>query len=119
MKINYELDKKGRIISWKQIPFSEEEPFIEVENPNEEIYIGYTIIKNGKLYTNMKLVTQDRKKEYIRKRRELECFPIINRGKLWYDTLTDEQLQELKEWYEAWLNATETLIIPDKPEWLH
>ena len=28
------------------------------------------------------------KAEY-RRRRELECFPIINRGQLWYDTLSD------------------------------
>lgn len=56
--------------------------------------------------------------EYIRDRRAKECFPIINRGKLWYDTLTDEQVNELTAWYEAWLNATETLVIPNKPEWL-
>lgn len=54
----------------------------------------------------------------LRRRREIECFPIINRGQLWYETLTEKQKTELKNWYSAWLNVTETLIIPDKPEWL-
>lgn len=55
---------------------------------------------------------------YIRDRRAKYCFPIINRGKLWYDKLTDEQLTELDKWYNEWLDATETLIIPKKPDWL-
>lgn len=56
--------------------------------------------------------------EYIRDRRAKECFPIINRGKFWLETLTAEQTAELNAWYRAWLDATETLIIPKKPEWL-
>lgn len=54
----------------------------------------------------------------IRTRRERECFPIINRGALWYDKLTDEQKEELSSWYEEWLNAPETGIIPSKPTWI-
>lgn len=57
------------------------------------------------------------KAEY-RRRRELECFPIINRGQLWYDTLSEGQLSELKNWYQAWLDSTNTQTIPEKPEWL-
>ncbi len=53
-----------------------------------------------------------------RKRREVECFPVINRGQLWYDTLSEEQLSELKTWYQAWLDGTNTQTIPEKPEWL-
>ena len=26
--------------------------------------------------------------------------------------------EELKEWYQKWLNGTETFEIPNKPEWL-
>lgn len=58
-------------------------------------------------------------KEFFREQRETVCFPIINRGKLWYDTLTFEQLGELKSWYWKWLNVTETLEIPIMPEWLN
>ena len=57
-------------------------------------------------------------KDTYRKRREVECFPIINRGQLWYDTLSEEQLSELKTWYQAWLDGTNTQTIPEKPEWL-
>lgn len=53
-----------------------------------------------------------------RKRRLEECFPIINRGQLWYDTLSKEQLTELKNWYQAWLDGTSTQTVPEKPEWL-
>lgn len=64
--------------------------------------------------------------EYLRTLREVECFSIVNRGVLWYNTLTDKQLQELKVWYDAWLDITTTYqpaieledIIPKKPEWL-
>jgi hypothetical protein len=58
------------------------------------------------------------KLEELRARREQECFSIINRGKLWYDTLTPEQLIELDAWYNDWLNVTITLEAPEKPEWL-
>lgn len=56
--------------------------------------------------------------EELRQRREVECFPVINRGKLWYDSLTPYQISELKDWYDAWLQVTETLKVPEKPEWL-
>jgi hypothetical protein len=54
----------------------------------------------------------------FRNRRNQECFPIINRGKLWYDNLTQEQLEELNKWYNDWLNVTETLVEPIKPKWI-
>lgn len=54
----------------------------------------------------------------IRERRERECFPIVNRGFLWYNRLTTEQLNELDDWYQAWLDAPATRIIPAKPIWV-
>lgn len=54
----------------------------------------------------------------LRTRREAECFTFINRGKLWYDKLTETQLNELNTWYHEWLDVTETLVIPTKPDWL-
>ena len=67
----------------------------------------------------MKILSEDERLLVFREQRKNECFPIINRGKLWYDCLTSEQLAELKKWYHDWLNVTETLIIPIKPEWLN
>ena len=54
----------------------------------------------------------------LRKQREKECFEIINRGKLWYENLTESEIIELRNWYNDWLNATETLTIPVLPELL-
>lgn len=56
--------------------------------------------------------------ERLRTRREWECFSVINRGKLWYDNLTEQQYQELNQWYHAWLDVTITKVIPNKPQWL-
>ena len=55
----------------------------------------------------------------LRSERERECFTVINRGKAWYDMLTLEQESELKQWYEDWLNVTETKVLPIKPKWLN
>ena len=54
----------------------------------------------------------------LRNRRETECFPVINRGGLWYAKLTEAQREELSQWYEAWLDAPATGVAPQKPEWL-
>lgn len=55
----------------------------------------------------------------LRRRREKECFSIINRGQLWYDCLSFEQKGELNSWYHAWLNVTETHIVPNPPTWIN
>lgn len=55
----------------------------------------------------------------LKERRYNECFIIIdNRSPMWYNRLTNEQKQELEEWYQAWLDVTKTKIIPIKPDWL-
>lgn len=62
--------------------------------------------------------TEEQKTERLRYRRERECFPIINRGGLWYNRLTEEQKTELDVWYQAWLDVTETRTVPPKPFWI-
>ena len=56
--------------------------------------------------------------EGLRARREAECFPVINRGQLWYEKLSDEQRAELSAWYQDWLDVTETKTAPQEPEWI-
>lgn len=56
--------------------------------------------------------------EEIRHRRESECFSYVNRGELWYKTLTEKQKEEFEAWYTAWLDAPQTLVVPTKPTWL-
>ena len=63
------------------------------------------------------IIIEDAKYQ-LRLRRERECFAVINRGKLWYDCLTVEQLAELKSWYWKWLDVTETMIVPETPSFL-
>lgn len=74
-------------------------------------------IENGK-FVKLKDETELRANA-IRTRRERECFPIINRGALWYEKLTEEQKTELSAWYEAWLDAPETGTAPTAPVWLN
>lgn len=62
-------------------------------------------------------VTEEIKAEY-RIRREKECFAVVNRGQLWYEGITLQQMVELRRWYKAWLNVTETMVVPEKPAWL-
>lgn len=89
-------DKDGNILYIEHI----KEPIKEIK----KIWIEYT---------------EDEILEQLRTIRELECFSVINRGKLWYDTLTEGQIIELSKWYQSWLNVTETKFIPTKPSWLN
>lgn len=73
---------------------------------------------DGKVVAFERIPTKEEILENLRQRREEECFSIINRGELWYDALTEAQLNELNNWYNAWLNVTETEIIPIKPSWI-
>lgn len=94
-----------------------------------EIDEDYDVGFDGKLYSETELQSDDylaRRNAFdnsialieLRNQREEECFSVINRGALWYDKLTDEQKEELSSWYEEWLNAPETGIIPSKPTWI-
>lgn len=64
------------------------------------------------------IVKDENEKELLRVRRLKECFPIINRGDMWYKSLSDEQEKELNVWYKAWLDVTETKKVPNVPSWL-
>lgn len=73
-------------------------------------------IENGK-FTVLKsqaALTADR----LRERRRRECFSVVDRGAMWYGRLTNEQKTQLSAWYTAWLDAPETGVAPEKPDWL-
>lgn len=77
--------------------------------------------ENGKIVYHPEMETSieyETKRKEIREYRKYECFPVINRGELWYKQLNEDQLQELNAWYQEWLDATKTLTIPERPEWL-
>ena len=54
----------------------------------------------------------------LRHMRERECFSLLSKSAFWYEALTEEQRNELRVWYKAWLDVTETKVIPEKPSWL-
>ena len=98
---------------------------VETSEPNdlshfEEHFTTYQVRDGTMASDNAQAAAEQAEaaKDAYRKRREAECFPVINRGRMWYDTLSEEQLSELKTWYQAWLDGTNTQTIPEKPEWL-
>lgn len=84
--------------------------------PAKEAWDEYEDIQVYTPYTEEELAEIQANK--IRARRVTECFPIVNRGALWYDKLTEEQRSELSVWYEAWLNAPATGITPEFLTWI-
>lgn len=76
---------------------------------------------------NMLVKNEDKQKELadkkelnsLRSQRAKVCYPIINRGELWYSRLTANQKEELNTWYQAWLDVTDTRVSPDMPTWLN
>ena len=58
-------------------------------------------------------------KRKLRERREKECFSVVNRGRLWYNKLSTAQIIELTNWYNAWLDVTESLVAPIAPTWIN
>lgn len=53
----------------------------------------------------------------LRERREVECFAICDRA-VWYDSLIDEQKEEVKVWRQNWLDVTVTKVVPDIPSFI-
>lgn len=99
---------------------------IRVDRLAESIETDAVKIRSHKLVDG-KLIFDTERFDYLMKQkhitrlrfiREEECFAVINRGEVWYRTLAEEQKNELQIWYEAWLDITETLVIPEKPTWI-
>lgn len=107
----------------------DETAHFEIEEIPDDFYTNYHAYKvedNALVLDTKKLPDVETEHELmnLRMMRETECFAVVNRGKLWYDGLTDTQYKELDEWYQAWLNVTESKTksggfkIPEKPKWL-
>ena len=78
-------------------------------------------IVDGKLEKDMEKEAADvleQTRTALREQREAECFSVVNRGWIWYSTLTLAQWRELRTWYMAWLKVTETLTVPERPSWV-
>lgn len=96
---------------------------IEIDLPEVDIVNNFGAVKyiNGNIIIdNDKLneIKHDARLKELRELREQECYKIVNRGQLWYGTLSLSQLAELTKWYKDWLDVTKTLEIPEKPDWI-
>lgn len=116
------IDENGYVIDWA---LAGDNGGIDVPEPDdlEEFVIcatGYKVVDGflQKDDTRDRAQRLEKQKEALRQQREAECFPVINRGWMWYSGLNLVQWLELKKWYLAWLNVTETLLIPERPTWL-
>lgn len=108
-----------RIVGLRQEPINYDEAIISLDTIPEDLFSGKYNLINGQIvdvgYNEQGL---NNLKIKIRAQRESECFKVVNRGTVWYNRLTGEQKAELDVWYDAWLEAPETLVIPDAPAWL-
>jgi len=95
--------------------------FQEINNrtSEENIYqILGIVIENGRLKVDVTPRPIDEQKNIIRRLRKNRVFPIINRSQMWFNSLTEEQKQDIQIWYQDWLNAPQTLKMPKRPSWL-
>ena len=86
----------------------------------EDNYRSYYLSDGVLVKSNDKQLELDNARELrdLRTQREKVCFPYVNRGYLWHNKLTDLQKKELDDWYQAWLDVTETKTVPEMPTWL-
>lgn len=94
-----------------------EEIQYEIETEMDLDKILYCDYIDGELHYNEDYIVLDRQNK-IRENREINCFPIVNRGQPWYNTLSTEQIVEIQTWYQAWLDAPQTFVEPETPVWL-
>lgn len=95
--------------------------FREINFRTEEDNLYQTvgiIIKEGKLIVDTIPRSIEEQKNIIRRLRGNRVFPIINRSAFWFNSLTEEQKQDIQNWYQEWLDAPENLVIPERPAWL-
>lgn len=91
----------------------------EVDDETYEKLMSCRIGMNWRLVGDDFVMVDILDDETIRERRQIECFNLVdNRSQLWWSHLSDERKKELNGWYEAWLKAPETKLIPEKPQWL-
>ena len=116
----FRLDKENKIIDCSEEKYADDCLF--TNDKIERDFTGQLVFATDKQTDEYKKAflkfCENQEKEKLRVKRNDECFSIINRGKLWYNTLTAEQLLELENWYKLWLDVTQSKIEPKKPEFL-
>lgn len=120
MKVTF--DENGYVNGWCMVGDNGGEEYDPPED-FDAFLDGFSCFKlsDGKLIRDTEKEEADRlavEQDGLRDRREKECFSVVNRGWIWYSSLTLAQWRELRTWYLAWLNVTDTKVIPERPSWL-
>lgn len=120
MKVTF--DENGYVNGWCMVGDNGGEEF-EPPDDFDSFLDCFETFKavDGKLVFDKEKAAADRERleqTTLRERREAECFSVVNRGWIWYSSLTLAQWRELRTWYLAWLNITSTKVIPERPSWL-
>lgn len=119
-----EIDENNRVVQWSEedewneLLFEVPDDILPKDFEEDAFYYKY---EDGKFIFDPEYkeeIETSQKKVEIRTHRERTCFPVINRGQAWYDTLSEEEKADLAEWYQAWLDAPDTMTEPPTPEWL-
>ncbi len=98
-----------------------EKKFFEHHEQYGEILIEYDlpiVFNDGELITPFKLTDKQIQAQHLRAKRQVYCFDVVNRGQVWYETLSQVHRDELQAWYQAWLDAPQTLKEPSPLTWL-
>lgn len=115
-----ELDKNGYVVGYASEVASDVEipGSVEVDELPEDFDMNFShyYMVNGSLVKNENYISEADRDE-IRYRRDSECFAIVDRP-LWLQSLSQSQMDEIIEWRKAWLDAPNTAVIPEKPEWI-
>ena len=95
------LDENGFVVAYAII--GDLNGGIKVPDPEdidhfESHFPAYLVRDGTATFDNERntLLEQEQLKEAFRQRREQECFSVINRGQLWYESITLPQLLELR-----------------------
>ena len=105
------------------LPIEDESRYIEVSTDEWENTLGcdkyhsWRVVKGKLCHERYEATPEAELLQELRERRDEVCFPVINRGRAWYDMLTDKQRQELDKWYKDWLDVTKTKKEPRTPAW--
>lgn len=117
------LDEKGYVTSFAiegELVDGLELPDPENIDHFTEHFSSYMVLDGNAQFDEAQAATlaEESEKDALRQRRQTECFSFVNRGQLWYATLSIAQIAELTAWYTAWLKVTETKVVPERPAWL-
>ena len=99
------------------VAVNEPENIDDFENNYRSYYLsdGNILVKSD---DKQKEIEEQRELTNLRSQREKACFPYVNRGEMWYSRLSADQKDELNVWYQAWLDVTDTKVVPEAPAWL-